>query len=266
MTDPRTRLILLLCVGVLAVLVDRPLSLALLVAASATPLLLPVGWIWRRRALIAAAAVIWSTAVGQGLFYADLPRTPWLTWGPLTVWREGLLHGLVQSLRLVATTCAGLAVAVSTPPDRLFAALVALRVPYALALLAVTALRFVPVVGREVWTVREARARRGRPVWARAPWAWLRLEMALLVPVAARSLRRARALAEALDTRGFDPGSARRPRTPLRMGWLDLTVLLPALGLVGSVVVIEALYQAYLAELLYVPALRGLYGFARAWL
>lgn len=267
MIDPRTRLGLLLAVGILAVFLDRPLSLGLLAAASTAPLLaLPIGWAWRGRALAAALAIVWATVLSQSLFYADLPRVALLRIGPVVVWREGVTYGLVQSLRLIAVTFAGLALAVSTPPDRLFAALLALRVPYGLAFLSVTALRFVPVVGRELWIVRTARARRGRPIAARTPWAWLSLELSLLLPAVARSVRRARSLAEALDVRGFDPSSPRAVRRPLRMRpWESVLLGVVAAG-VAAVIGARTVYALYLAEILYVPAWRGLYGAIRAWL
>lgn len=265
--DPRVRLALVVAVGGFAAVLDRPTSLAVLAVLAATPLLLlPIGHAWRIRAVGAALAVVWATVVSQALFYADVPRTPALSLGPVTLWREGATHGLVQSLRLVATTFAGLALAVSTAPERLFAALVALRVPYGAAFLAVVALRFVPVAGRELRDVRRARARRGRPIWRRSPWAWLRQEMALLVPVAARSLRRARSLAETLDARGFDPLRPRRLRVPLRARPGELALVAVVWGLLAAVVGAELLYRAYLAEALYLPALRPLYGAVRAWL
>lgn len=265
--DPRTRLGLLSAVGILAVLLDQPASLGLLAAVSAVPLLLlPIGWTWRRRAVLAALAVVWSTVLSQGLFYSDVPRVALVHLGPIVVWRQGVVHGLVQSLRLVAVTFAGLAVAVSTPTDRLFAALVRLRVPYAMAFLAVTALRFVPVAGEELLIVRRARARRGRPAAARAPWRWLALEIALLRPAVARSVRRARRLAEALDVRGFDPSSPRAVRRPLRMAAWEPALLVAVAVLVIGIAGLEALYGLYVGDVLYLPALRDVYGAVRTWL
>lgn len=265
--DPRVRLALVVAVGGFAAVLDRPASLGLLAILAGLPLLLlPIGWAWRRRAVGAALAVVWVTVWSQGWFYADVPRTPALSLGPVTIWREGITHGLVQSLRLVATTFAGLALAVSTPPDRLFAALLALRVPYGAAFLAVVALRFVPIAGSELWVVRQARARRGRPIWRRSPWHWLRQEMALLGPVVARSLRRARAMAETLDARGFDPLRPRRLRVPLQARPTELALAGLVWGCLFAVVTAELLYRAYLAEVLYLPALRPLYGLVRTWL
>lgn len=265
--DPRVRIGLLGAASVAVLCLDRPLSLGLLCGLTALPLLfLRVERRWLLGGLLAVATLVWGTVLSQGLFYADEPRVPILSLGPLTLYREGVSHGLVQSLRLVTMTLGGLALSVSTPPDRLFAALQALRVPYGVAFLAVTALRFVPEVGAEWWTVRAARAARGRPLWRRSPWAWVRLEVDLLRPVVARSLRRARALAESLDARGFDPLVARTRYRPLRMGRGE-AVLLGAAWLVAGVLVgMRVLYLLYTAELLYLPGLRPLYGFVRGWL
>lgn len=266
--DPRARLGLLACAGVLAVTLERAESLGLLAAITALPVLLArPSWAALRGGALAVALVVWGTALSQGLFYREEPRVALLAWGPLTLWREGVTWGLVQSLRLIAVTLAGLGVALTTPPDRLFAALIALRVPFGLAFMAVTALRFVPEVAREWFIVRDARARRsGRPAWRRTPWSWVALEVDLLRPVIARALRRARLLAESLDTRGFDPVAPRSLRRPLVWGSLDVGLLAVAgavtVGLVGA----RVLWRLYTLEVLYVPALRPLYGWVRAWL
>lgn len=267
MIDPRTRLVLLLCVGLLAVTFERVASLLVLMMVSAVPLvLLRADRPWLRRGALAWLAIAWGTMLSQGLFYGERPRVALFELGPLVFWREGLAHGFVQSLRFGALLCAGTAVVASTPPDRLLRALVALRVPFGLAFLAATALRFVPATAQEMLTVRRARARRGQPVYARAPWAWLAVEIALLRPVIARSLRRARALAETLDTRGFDALGARTVRRPLRLGVLDALVLIVAVPVTASLVAMRVAYAAYVADLWWVPAWRPMYAFVRHWL
>jgi energy-coupling factor transport system permease protein len=265
--DPRTRLLLSLAVGGFAVVLDRPLSLAILAATSVGALLLAPIPAPRKRAVLAfAALVLASTAWTQGLFYAGVPRTALIAAGPLTIWREGVLHGAVQSLRLVATGVAGLTVALSTAPDRLFAGLVALRVPHGVAFLAVTALRFAPIVAEEWRQVRVARAARGRPLVARGPWGWLREEMRMLAPLAARTVRRARALAESLELRGFDPIAPRRLRRPLRMAVPEIALLGLVYGALAASALAAAAYAAYVHGIAWTPALRPLYGWVRAWL
>ena len=162
MTDPRTRLIALTLTGLLAITLESPLALGLLTLLSAVALVRAgLDPRWWRRALGLAVVIVWSTVLSQGLFYAEQPRVAWVELGPLTLWREGVIWGLVQSLRLLSVSMAGLALAISTSPDRIFAGLIQLRMPYGLAFMAVTALRFVPQVAREVQTVHRARARRG---------------------------------------------------------------------------------------------------------
>jgi energy-coupling factor transport system permease protein len=265
--DPRTRLVLLLCVSVLAVCLDRPASLGLLCLLCAWPLLvlrLPGQW-WRRGSL-AVAAVVWGTVLSQGIFYDALPRVPLVELGPITIWKEGVFWGAVQSLRFVATILAGLAVAVSTSPDRLQAALMRLRVPMALAFLSTTALRTVPQTGRTILAVRQARASRGRPLWRRGPFAWLRQELLMLRPIVAESLRRARSLAEALDSRGFDPETPRSATRPLRIARWEWPILAAAVVTTAGVLCVRILFVLYTVELLYLPSLRPLYGFVRRWL
>lgn len=265
--DPRARLGLLLCAGLLAIALEQVLPLALLTLLCALPLVASrPSWTWWRRGLVAVAAIVWSTALSQGLFYAEHPRVPLLQLGPLTLWEQGVEYGLAQSLRFVALSLGGLALAVSTSPDRMFAALRALRVPFGLALMTATALRFLPRIGEEVLTVRRARAARGRPAWKRAPWAWLRLEVSLLRPIVARSWRRAHALAESLDTRGFDPVAPRGVRRPLRMGGLDWALLGLGVGVALGVCAARVLMLLYTSETLYLQPLRPLYGFVRDWL
>lgn len=251
----------------LVLCLDQPASLGLMACITALPFLfIRIERRWLGGALLAITTLVWSTALSQGLFYNQEPRVPLAQLGPLTLYREGVLHGLVQSLRLLAMTLGGLALSLSTPPDRLFAALLALRVPFGAAFLAVTALRFAPEVAREWWTVRQARATRGRPLWRRGPVAWLKLEVALLLPVVARSLRRARALAESLDARGFDPVAPRSARRPLVMRSGEKLLLGGALAVTLAAVTARGLYLLYTAELLYLPALRPLYGLVRRWM
>lgn len=265
--DPRTRLGLISAAGILAISLERPESLLLFALLCAIPLLF-VGMDrrWLRRGAIAVAALIWGTVFSQGIFYAEQPRVSLGHLGPLHLYREGVTYGLAQSMRFVGLSLGGIALAVSTPPDRMFAALVRLRIPFGLALMAATALRFLPEIGRETLTVRQARAARGRATWRRGPAAWLALEVGLLRPIVARSWRRAQNLAESLDARGFDPLARRTWRRPLQMRAVDWSLLSAAAAVSASVASARILYALYTAEAIYIPALRPLYGFVRTWL
>lgn len=262
--DPRTRLIIVANVGLLAVVLDHPTSLFLLAALTSLPFFLRPQHL--KTAGMIAMAVVWSTVLAQGLFYSAEPRVAWLHLGPLTLWREGVQYGLVQSLRVVAVGLAGVALSISTPPDRLYAALLKLRLPFGLALMAGTALRFVPEVADSWRVVRRARARRGRPAHHRAPWAWLRLEISLLGPLVARALRRAWTLGESLDSRGFDPVAPRATRRPLQFGRWEPTAIVAMTSISLSAACARAVYLLYASDSVYWPTLRPVYSFVRNWL
>ena len=265
--DPRSRIAYVVMVSVLAVVFEQFHSLVVLATVCVIPLLAaPIGWLWRKRALVGIIAIVWGTTLSQALFYGEVPRTLVFELGPLSFWREGVEHGLVQSLRMVAVTAAGLSIAATTPLDRLLAGLIRLRVPFSLSFLAVMSLRFLPEVGREVLIVRRARARRGRSTWRRSPRAWLQLELSLLRPIVARAVRRARSISESLDIRGFDADSPRAVHRPLYFRRGEPFALTLAIVTTTGLLLARLLYVAYLNELAYFPAIRPLYGFVRQWL
>ena len=265
--DPRLSLGLAFSWGLAGLCLEGPLPLGILALLPVAALLLqPIPVAWRLRIFVGIVVLLWSTLLSQGLFWAGWPRTPLLSLGPLRLYREGVEHGLVQGLRFVAGLAAGGLLAATTAPDRLVQALLALRLPFGLALMASTALRFVPLVAEEWSVIRYARATRGRPLWRRSPWRWLQAELELLAPLYARALRRARVLAETLDCRGFHPTAPRRPRVPLQLRWPDLVTLsflLPSLSLLAGA---RFLYALYSWELYYHPSLRPLYTCVRHWM
>ena len=231
--DPRLKLVWIAALSLLSVLVDSTESLAGLFAAGAFPLAgLRLHW----KAWLAIGGVVlavaWSTLVSQAIFYTGEPRTALFTIVPefllgewkfpgVKFYREGAEYGLLQSLRFSGVSLAGIAVCLSTSPDRLLGGLVRLRVPMGIAFMAMTALRFLPAMLDEWATVRRARRLRGyraRRRIAEAGWYHVsRDELQLLLPVLASALRRASSLAAAASSRGFSPTAERTFYPELRM-------------------------------------------------
>jgi energy-coupling factor transport system permease protein len=221
---------------------------------------------WKFKGAILVTAIVWSTVLSQSLFYGLEPRTPLLELGPIVFWREGVQHGLIQSMRFIGVGLAGIALATSTPPDRLLLAMQRLGIPSGVCFLSVTALRFIPTVGREIMLVRAARKQRSAVNDSPRLWAWLKLETQLMMPVLARSLRRARSLGESMHIRGFEPSAQRRSRHGLAWGATE-TGLLIASGLIFTLILTtKALFFLYVIDVHYAPVLRPLYGVARNWL
>lgn len=265
--DPRARLILCVVVSLLAIILEHAPSLGLLAAMSIAAVFTSVKG-WKRRAMLALSVLVsvWGAMLSQGLFYAQEPRVPALVFGPVTVWREGLIWGARQGLRMVAVFGAGAWLCLTTPPDRLLLALRSMKMPFGLSFMVAAAVRAVPELVSDFWTVRVARRERGRPAWKRAPWSWLAVEVSLWVPVVVRAWRRRQDLAISLGIRGFEPSGARGVRQPLR--WKTRDTLL--LSLLGTVFFLAAsgrlLYSLYVSGLYYNPRWRDLYEGVRYWL
>ena len=267
MLDPRLRVLLVALTGIAAITVDHALALAALTLLAGIALARSgLSSAWLKRVGLLALFIIWPTVASQALFYGEQPRTALIALGPLVIWEEGMVYGLVQSLRFVAVSVAGVALALSTPQEKLLIALRSLGIPGGLCFLTVTALRFMPTVGRELVWIRRARHHRGRSLWARTPWAWLNTELGLMRPVLARSLRRSRALAASMDMRGFDPSNNTRPRRALKWSALDSAVFVAASAACSALVAARVAYTLYTLDVAYHPSLRWVYTLVREWL
>jgi len=267
MLDPRLKFLLLLMAGTLAVILNSVAALCLLgLACGASLAVSGLSPAWRMRGFVIVLAIVWSTVLSQSLFYGQQPRTPFFEMGPLVFWREGLQHGLLQSVRFIGISLAGIALALSTPPDRLLSAMQKLGIPSGLCFLTVTALRFVPTVGDELLAVRAARRHRCGDITSRHPWTMLKTELSLLMPVLARSLRRARALAESMHIRGFDPQAIRTNRQAIVWTTRDTVVLSTTLTAFCLICATKAVYLLYTLDVAYLPELRTIYGWTRDWL
>ncbi len=221
-----------------------------------------------------ALFLVWGVMFSQGLFYSEFPRTVWIRILPqgtifkdgLCIYAEGVRHGLVQSLRMITMVLTGYAICFTTEPDRFFRGLVAMRIPFALSFMAVTAIRFIPVAAQEFSTVRTAMRLKGYVPFRNGLRDTLVTEVASLRPVLAGTIRRSQEVALSIVTRGF---SLDHPRTSLHSerlnaaDWILLWILLFAvLFLTGC----KLLFWLYQQEFYYSTDLRVLYQFVRDWL
>ena len=280
--DPRLKLLWLMAMSLASVLVDSTAALALLCAV-AVAVALCARWSARSWLIMSGTslAVVWSTIVSQGMFYAAEPRTPILTLIPafslgemgfsgLRIYREGVIHGFVQSSRLVAVMLAGITVCLSTSPERLLSALTWLRVPGAISFMTVAALRFAPTIVDQWNTVRRAARLRGyRPrLWSigggvSASW---RMEFALLAPVIAAALRRASVLATSLTVRGFDATAPRTVYPALAMTRPEKGIAALLLAIMVGLATAKTLYWWAQASNYRADYLAPVYEFTSRWL
>ena len=224
--DPRTKLVALLVVNVLAygrvpqtmVFVLAAVTIACLSAV--LPARAGIGW------LVAFAAMAW--------LWLALPR----------VW-TGVVPGLLTVVgywgtRMMVSIGMAVAVLMSTQPAHLRAALAAWRVPSVLAVPITVLFRFFPIAWGELTAIREAMQVRGiDPGWRGWLTHPLRSAEYLLVPFLASSSRVADDLSASAVVRGL--GAPTRPTSaiPLRWGLADVGIAAALAGIIAWAVLGE---------------------------
>jgi len=248
--DPRVKILWSLGLSLLIVLVKEPRLLCALFLMAILPLL----WMWppvvRMKAFwILMASIVLGTMISQGFFYYFQPRTTLFTLiagdfpflgritGGVRLYREGLLYGAVQSLRMLSTLSLGLLVVTTTHPSELIFGLTWLRVPRVLASVATVAIRFLPSFleeGRRIIMAQEIRGAGRQGMRGR-----IRNFKLMAVPLIIGALKTARQLALAAEVRGFQgdgKGAGAHPFSPLDRWGLALLFLflLISLGIILS--------------------------------
>ena len=274
---PHTKIILLAIVSCLVILLDSPIALFVCFLVSLCfQASIPPSWRQIRLLILFIGLGTWGLIYSQGIFYNQFPRTVIFTLihrdvpvigeltGGIHLYREGLFHGAVQSLRFNTMLTISCFIIWTTQPRDLLLALVKLRVPYSLAFMVTTGLRYIPLIGSEAQTVIRSQRLRG--------FRYLRLNLFHTIsgilnslrPILTNNIRRATHLSEAVESRAFSPDAAHR--TALReLKTRQGDVILIALSLVCllGVIGLKGVYFLYANGLHYASWLRGAYTFAR---
>ena len=276
--DVRTKLLLLLAVMVFAIGMEGPRPLFFLFVLALGLHVLARSSVERWRVLIVFLLVgIWGAMVSQALFYNQEPRTmiaclvspatPWI--GELTggvyVYREGLEHGAVQALRSGIMMACGLLICWTTDSRQLLQCIMHWRMPYAIAFMLITSLRFLPVIFEETAIVLTAQRLRGfEPVRSFSPLRWIRTAFHVLFPILARALRRASTLALSVESRGFGRNGHRADLAQWPLG--ERIACGAVFAAIGSGSVLKILYSLQFNGIVFFPGLRGVYDFMAVWL
>lgn len=216
----RAAMALTLQFALVTLLVERPLNLGILTGLAA------LYWLTGRRGrhwapvLLILILSTWSVMLTQGLFYEGFPRTALVRLLPgsvfplgdppgLYLYGEGLLHGLLQSLRFNVMILLGAGLLARYGNDELVEGLRGFRLPATLCFLFSLALRFLPLMVEELRTAWTAQRLRGfRPFGAGAGGVWRHpgtVGRVILFPWFASNLRKSDEIAAALLSRGFAP-------------------------------------------------------------
>ena len=265
--DPRTKIVLLATIGVLMVLLDSPIMLSFcffLVFGLAVTSVRS----WKKIGIFTGILVIgtWATIYSQAIFYDRFPRTILFTLvGNVHFYREGLVHGIIQSLRFSASISVGYYVISTTQARDLLVGLIKLRVPYGLAFMTTVAVQYVPLVISDAKIVIQSQKLRG--------FRYFRLNILrtfagflnAVRPILTNNIRRATNLSQVIECRGFSVDGTNRHTTlrGLSFNRIDVVFILIQFILVISVVMLKILYFLYVNGVFFASWLRPVYTFTK---
>ncbi|MCL4466357.1 MAG: energy-coupling factor transporter transmembrane protein EcfT [Chloroflexi bacterium] len=220
--DPRTKLawlavMLTLCVT--ASQVPLLVGLALVVLASSRAARLDLGSFWPMTKATGALALVLFLV--QAVFQTE--GGVLFSLGPVALHARGLELAVRAALRLYVILLLSLQFTMWTQPAELSLVLVMAKLPCRYALLVGLALRFIPILERDLADIFQAQAARGMELGNA-----LRKAIAfgpVLLPFCLRTLRRANEVALAMELRGYGFGPRRTFARTVGFGRADYTVL-----------------------------------------
>ena len=274
---PHTKIILLAIVSCLIILLDSPIALFVCFLASlCCQASIPPSWRQIRLLLLFIGLGTWGLIYSQGIFYNQFPRTVIFTLidkevpviggltGGIHLYREGLFHGAVQSLRFNTMLTVSCFIIWTTQPRDLLLALVKLRVPYSLAFMVTTGLRYIPLIGSEAQTVIRSQRLRGFRYLQLNVFQAISGTLNSLRPILTNNIRRATHLSEAVESRAFSSDAAHRTSLrELKTRQHDVILIVLLLGCLVGVIGLKSIYFLYTNGLYYASWLRGAYTFVR---
>jgi energy-coupling factor transport system permease protein len=149
--------------------------------------------------------------------------------GPIQLHMAGFAVAGQAWLRLANLSLLGVEFMMWTHPTDIALMWVSLGMPYRYALLGGLALRFFPVLQREVARIFEAQQVRGQPL--ESPWQRIRGLVATLLPLVLRVLRRTNEIALSMELRAFGYAPTRTYLRQIRLTALDWGLLAVLAGL-----------------------------------
>lgn len=274
--DPRAKLIVLISVSIMMLFIDKPKTLVgFFVLSLAGYPLAKVPLRNMKALLLLLGLIIWGTIYSQALFYQEHPRTIIFTllpenslgmnWDGLHVFREGIEYGAIQSMRLATSTSLALLLYWTTDPNLMLSGLILLKVPYGLAFIVMTAIRFVPILVTEATIVFRAQKLKGyRPLKIGN---WVKTLFLALVPILSNCIRRSARLAVSVESRSFRPDGSRTSYRSelLTLKWSDKLLIVCCLMML-PLMLFKLLYWLYVNNIFYVSAFRWIYEIANGYI
>ncbi|KKG28716.1 hypothetical protein EO97_03445 [Methanosarcina sp. 2.H.T.1A.15] len=139
------------------------------------------------------------------------------------------------------------------------------QVPYSVAFMVVTAVRFLPIIITEVVTVVTVQRLRGfNP--KRFGSGIVKTSLNILTPTLSNCVRRTGTLAVSIQSRAFRANPDRTYLKKLKFSELDKAMVTVCIFAAISIVTIKLLYNMYTSGIYYTSGLRPVYAIARGYL
>lgn len=159
--------------------------------------------------------IVWFSSLFQ-LFYVHTGHVVW-HWGVINITKYGVIEAVIIWLRLSLILVISVLFTATTSPSEIANGISALlrplryiKVPVnSLSLLLMVTLRFIPMLGHEFQTIREAQISRGMNFKTGSILVRLKKFTNLLQPLLFNSFRQAQILSEAMISRGYQLGAKR---------------------------------------------------------
>jgi energy-coupling factor transport system permease protein len=239
---PVVKVLGMLCFFVAAFVSQRPVVMLPVTAGVAAMIIVARAAANVRRLRLLFALVFVMTFVIWTLFFRG--GVPLFVWGPVRVSAAGLQFALGMAIKLATFLGVGVLFLSTTKIEEFAYALTRAGMPYKLGFTMTLAFRLVPVFLDAAFTVVQAQRCRGFNFDEGNLVQRMRRYVPVIVPVFMGALRRADAMAMALEARGFQ---SRRPRTTyehFRFGGRDAVALLVAVAVAALYVALWALGYA----------------------
>lgn len=223
--DPRTKMVIVVCLSTLALIYNTPERLLQLLIATVLLLLLfridiPSVWVYLKRflQLMLVVFIIQCIFTRGGEVLLSLGSTALVS-------SQGLLAGASLVLRIIVIISAALILTTFSSRDFILG-LVQWKVPYELAFMVTIAMRFLPLFRDEFINVVTSVQLRGVELKQVSWGKRIELFRCLLFPVVFSALLKAQQLAVAMESRGFRAYPQRTYLRRLDFIWADYLVML----------------------------------------
>lgn len=235
--DPRTKLLLLVFWGIAVFFLDMPKDYACILLAIWVIFL--ISRIPVRHVLAGLRSVLVLLAVTLLLNIFFVKGETLLTFGPLTITREGVLQSIVMGGRMlvlvfmsIVLTSTTSALEITDGFESLLSPLVKLRFPVSeFALMMTIALRFIPTFFDEFQRIVNAQKSRGARFDDHNFVKRINLLLSVCIPLFNSSFKKAHDLGVAMDARGFIPGVKRSKYRILCFGVRDILAFIISIAI-----------------------------------